>query len=171
MAKPRWLDEREAHLWRSWLRLNQELLSALEEQINRESGLSGADYAVLVPLSAAPDGMLRARELGREILWDRSRLSHQLGRMEKRGLVVREECAEDARGAMVRMSDAGRAAIQRAAPGHVAATRRYFFDHLSNREVDQLTTVIDRVLANLDSEEGSQRVRSSDSRAGQKRRR
>src|SRR6266850_3920144 len=154
MAKPRWLDEREAHLWRSWLRLNQELLSTLEEQINRESGLSGADYAVLVPLSAAPDGMLRARELGREILWDRSRLSHQLGRMEKRGLVVREECAEDARGAMVRMTDAGRAAITRAAPGHVAATRRYFFDHLSNKEVDQLTTLIDRVLANLDRDDG-----------------
>jgi DNA-binding MarR family transcriptional regulator len=167
MAKPQWLDEREAHLWRSWLRLNQELLSALEEQINREGGLSGADYAVLVPLSAAPDGMLRARELGREILWDRSRLSHQLGRMEKRGLVVREECVEDARGAMVRMTDAGRAAIQRAAPGHVAATRRHFFDHLSNKEVDQLTTVFDRVLANLDGDDGTNRRRDSDGRPGQ----
>src|SRR5206468_715033 len=57
MANPRWLDEREAHLWRSWLRLNQDLLSILEEQISRDGGLSGADYAVLVPLSAAPDGM------------------------------------------------------------------------------------------------------------------
>jgi DNA-binding MarR family transcriptional regulator len=171
MAKPRWLDEREAHLWRSWLRLNQELLSILEEQISREGGLSGADYAVLVPLSATPDGMLRARELGREILWDRSRLSHQLGRMEKRGLVVREECAEDARGAMVRMTDAGRTAIKHAAPGHVAATRRYFFDLLSNKEVDQLTIVFDRVLANLDHDDGSQRGRGSDGRAGQKPRR
>ena len=167
MAKPRWLDEREAHLWRSWLRLNQELLSTLEDQINREGGLSGADYAVLVPLSAAPDGMLRARELGREILWDRSRLSHQLGRMEKRGLLAREECVEDARGAMVRMTDAGRAAIQRAAPGHVAATRRNFFDHLSTKEVDQLTTLFDRILANLDEDDGSNR-RSS---AGQRPRR
>ncbi|MCU1461810.1 MAG: transcriptional regulator, MarR family [Acidimicrobiales bacterium] len=167
MAKPRWLDEREAHLWRSWLRLNQELLSILEEQISREGGLSGADYAVLVPLSAAPDGMLRARELGREILWDRSRLSHQLGRMEKRGLVVREECAEDARGAMVRMTDAGRAAIQHAAPGHVAATRRHFFDLLSKREVDQLTTVFDRVLANLEHNDSSERVRDSHGRAAQ----
>jgi DNA-binding MarR family transcriptional regulator len=150
MAKPRWLDEREAHLWRSWLRLNQELVAVLEDQINREGGLSGADYAVLVPLSAAPDGMLRSRELGREILWDRSRLSHQIRRMETRGLVVREECAEDARGAMVRMTDAGRVAIERAAPGHVAATRRYFFDLLSHKEVGQLTSVFDRILANLD---------------------
>src|SRR5207244_3531712 len=152
MAEPRWLDEREAHLWRSYLRLNQELLGILEEQISRDGGLSGADYAVLVPLSAAPDGMLRARELGREILWDRSRLSHQLRRMEKRGLVVREECAEDARGAMVRMTAAGRTAIQRAAPGHVAATRRFFFDLLSKKESAQLTTVFDRVLARIDGE-------------------
>jgi DNA-binding MarR family transcriptional regulator len=166
VAKPRWLDEREAHLWRSWLRLNQDLLSILEEQISRDGGLSGADYAVLVPLSAAPDGMLRARELGREILWDRSRLSHQLGRMEKRGLVVREECAEDARGAMVRMTDAGRTAIERAAPGHVAATRRHFFDHLSNKEVDQLTTMLDRMLANLERDDGRQRARASDAAAG-----
>ncbi len=154
MAKPRWLDEREAHLWRSWLRLIQELPSALEDQLSQESGLSRADYAVLVPLSEAPDGMLRARELGREILWDRSRLSHHLGRMEKRGLVVREECTADARGAMVRMTEAGRAAIDRAAPGHVAATRRQFFDLLSDKEVDVLTKVFDRVLANLGDDIG-----------------
>jgi DNA-binding MarR family transcriptional regulator len=72
-----------------------------------------------------------------------------LGRMEKRGLVVREECVEDARGAMVRMTEAGRAAIEEAAPGHVAATRRHFFDLLSHKEVDVLTKVFDRVLANL----------------------
>jgi DNA-binding MarR family transcriptional regulator len=150
MAKPRWLDEREARLWRSWIRLNQELPNVLEEQISRDAGLSGADYAVLVPLSESPDGMLRARELGREILWDRSRLSHHVSRMEKRGLVVREGCAEDGRGAMVRLTDAGRAAIEGAAPGHVAATRRHFFDLLSDEDVDALSAVFDRVLANLD---------------------
>jgi len=156
VATPQWLDEREAHLWRSWLRLNQELPGVLENQISRDGGLSGADYAVLVPLSESPDGMLRARELRREILWDRSRLSHHVARMEKRGLVVREECAEDARGAMVRMTDAGRAAITSAAPGHVAATRRYFFDLLSDEEVDDLTAVFDRVLANLDRAGGTE---------------
>jgi DNA-binding MarR family transcriptional regulator len=154
MAKPRWLDEREARLWRTWLRLNQELPKALEDQISRDGGLSGADYAVLVPLSESPDGMVRARELGREIFWDRSRLSHHLGRMEKRGLIVREECVEDARGAMVRMTDAGRAAIERAAPGHVAATRRHVFDLLSDKEAELLTTVFDRILTNLERTDG-----------------
>jgi DNA-binding MarR family transcriptional regulator len=151
MAQPRWLDERESHLWRSWLRMNNELVGRLEELVNRESGLSGADYAVLVPLSESAEGRLRARDLRREIIWDRSRLSHHLGRMEKRGLIVREECEEDARGSMVRLTDAGRAAIEGAAPEHVEATRRYLFDLLSDDEIAVLTTVFDRVLANLDT--------------------
>ena len=106
--------------------------------------------------------MLRARELRREILWDRSRLSHHVRRMETRGLVAREECAEDGRGAMVRMTDSGRAAIEGAAPGHVAATRRYFFDLLSNEEVDELTAVFERVLANLEHARGREGVPGAD---------
>jgi DNA-binding MarR family transcriptional regulator len=71
---------------------------------------------------------------------------------------------------MVRMTDAGRAAIERAAPGHVAATRRYFFDQLSDREVDLLTSMFDRVLANLEREASVDR-RGADGQAGQKPRR
>jgi DNA-binding MarR family transcriptional regulator len=153
MAETRWLDEPQSHLWRSWLRLNQELPGLLAELLNRDSGLSVADYAVLVPLSESSDGRLRARDLRREILWDRSRLSHHLGRMEKRGLIVREECEEDSRGAVVCLTDAGRAAIEGAAPGHAEATRRYFFDLLSDDEIAVLTTVFDRVLANLDTDD------------------
>jgi DNA-binding MarR family transcriptional regulator len=164
VTKTGWLDAREAHLWRSWLRLNQELPSVLEDQISRDAGLSGADYAVLVPLSESPDGMLRARELRREILWDRSRLSHHVRRMENRGLVMREECPEDARGAMVRITDTGRAAIEGAAPGHVAATRRHFFDLLSDQELDLLTAVFDRVLDNLDRDGAKTRSTKSSSR-------
>ena len=150
MAKTRWLDDREAHLWRTWLRVNQELPGLLADLINRESGLSAADYAVLVPLSESADGMVRARDLGREIYWDRSRLSHQVARMEKRGLVAREECEADARGAMIRLTPAGRTAIEAAAPGHVAATRQYFFDLVSDKEIDVLTNVFERVLAHLE---------------------
>src|SRR5436305_2168472 len=136
MARPRWLDERQQRVWQGYLHVNQDLIAALEQQLTRESGLSGADYRVLHPLSEAPDGLLRARDLGAEIGWDRSRLSHHLGRMEKRGLVTREECAEDARGLRVRLTKVGRRAIEEAAPGHVAAGRRYFFDPLSNDELE-----------------------------------
>jgi len=149
MAEPRWLDEREAHLWQAYRHLNQQLYAALEEQLLRDAGLSAADYHVLVPLSEAPAGVLRARDLGIDIGWDRSRLSHHVSRMEKRGLVVREECSEDGRGSMVRLTAAGRKAIEGAAPEHAVTVRRCFFDPLSDREIDTLTRVFDRLLEKL----------------------
>src|SRR5216683_2730866 len=149
MAKPRWLDERQQRVWQGYLHLNQDLIAVLEQQLTRDSGLSGADYRVLVPLSEAPGGLLRARDLGCEIGWDRSRLSHHLSRMENRGLVTREECAEDARGLMVRLTVVGRRAIEEAAPGHVEAVRRYFFDLLSKNEIETMAAVFERVLENL----------------------
>ena len=149
MAKPRWLDERQQHVWQGLLHLDQDLFAVLEQQLVRESGLSGADYKVLHELSVAPDGLLRARDLSCDIGWDRSRLSHHLSRMEQRGLVIREECAEDARGLMVRLTKAGRRAIEEAAPAHVEAVQRYFFDQLSKDEIDTMTAAFDRVLDNL----------------------
>src|SRR5438270_12172443 len=152
MVNPRWLDKREQRLWQGYLHLNQDLMAALEQQLGHESGLSGADYRVLHPLSQAPDGLLGARDLGSEIGWDRSRLSHHLSRMEKRGLVTREECAEAARGLMLRLTKAGRRAIEAAAPGHAEAVRRYVFDQLSNDGIGTVAAVCDRVLGNLKRE-------------------
>src|SRR5438067_1918444 len=152
MAEPRWLDERQQQVWQAYLHMNQHLFAFLEQQLAREGGLSGSDYKVLVPLSEAPDGLLRARDLGIEIGWDRSRLSHHLSRMEKRGLVVREECAEDGRGLMVRLTGAGRKAIEAAAPDHAEHVQRYFFDLMSKKELDTLGEVFERVLEHLTPE-------------------
>ena len=146
MANPRWLDARQQRLWRAYLDLNQHLSALLEDQLLQDSGLSGADYKVLVPLSEAATGVIRARDLCLQIGWDRSRLSHHLRRMEQRGLVVREECSEDARGTMVRLTDAGRRAIEGAAPQHVENVQRYFFETLSKRELETLSTVFERLL-------------------------
>ena len=149
MAKPRWLNEREQHVWQAYLHLNRRLSATLEAQLLRDAGLSGADYMVLVPLSEEPGGVLRARELGTDLGWDRSRLSHHVRRREKRGLVAREECSEDGRGLMVRLTDAGRSAIEGAAPEHAETTRRYFFDLVSKDELATLAAVFDRLLENL----------------------
>ena len=105
-------------MWKAYRDLYQELSTVLEDQLLSDAGLSGSEYAVLVVLSHAPDGVLRARELGSELDWDRSRLSHLVRRMEKRRLVDREECEEDARGSMVRLTDAGRATVDGVAPEH-----------------------------------------------------
>jgi DNA-binding MarR family transcriptional regulator len=149
VGEARWLDEREALVWRGIIGVRQQLGAVLERRMVLDGGLSGAEYALLVPLSEAPGGVLRARDLGRMIGWERSRISHQVTRMEKRGLVAREECGEDARGSMVRLTDAGRAAIVAAAPAHVAAVREHFFDVLTDAEIDVIGPALERVLDRL----------------------
>ena len=149
MARPQRLNERQRLLWKAYRDLNQEMSTVLEDQLLRDAGLSGSEYAVLVVLSHSPDGVLRARELGSELGWDRSRLSHLVRRMEKRRFVDREECEEDARGSMVRLTDAGRATVDGVAPEHSEAIRRYFFNALSSDELETLAVVFDRLLENL----------------------
>ena len=149
MARPQRLDERQRLMWKAYRDLYQELSTVMEDQLLRDAGLSGSEYAVLVELSHSPEGVLRARELGSELGWDRSRLSHLVGRMEKRRLVTREECEEDARGSMVRLTDAGRATVDGVAPEHSEAIRRYFFNALSNDELETFATVVDRLRDNL----------------------
>ncbi len=152
MARPRRLDEDQRLLWKAYRDLYQELSGALEAQLVRDAGLSGSEYAVLVTLSHTPDGVLRARELSRELGWDRSRLSHLVRRMEKRGLVAREDCSEDARGSMVCLTHAGRAAVDGVAPEHSEAIRRYFFNQLSSEELETLGAVFERLRNQLASD-------------------
>lgn len=154
MTEPQWLNAEEADVWAKYRRLRRNLHKAQERQLLRDSGLSAADYALLAPLSEAPEGLLRARDLGAEVDWERSRLSHQISRMEKRGLVTREACADDARGSMVRLTPAGRAAIEEAAPRHVQIVRRLFFDPLDAEEVRLFGQFLDRILAEVDAEMG-----------------
>ncbi|HEY0696996.1 MAG TPA: MarR family winged helix-turn-helix transcriptional regulator [Micromonospora sp.] len=154
MTSPRWLDETEQCAWRSYLRMHSRLTAQLGRQLQADSGLSLADYEVLVMLTDLPDGRLRPYELQRRLQWEQSRLSHHLGRMQRRGLVERQECPSDARGAFVVVTAAGREAIEAAAPGHVEAVRRYFLDHLTREQVQTLSHLANRVLGQLDAEAG-----------------
>ena len=146
MSEPRWLTPDQADVWAKYRRVRRELQRAQDQQLQRDSGLSAADYALLAPLSESAGGVLRARELGAEVDWERSRLSHQISRMEKRGLVTREPCADDARGSMVRLTEKGREMIEAAAPTHVENVRRLFFDPLTSDEVRLFGDFLDRIL-------------------------
>jgi len=151
MTNPGWLNDAEQRAWRAYMRMQAELTAQLGRQLQSESGLSLADYEVLVPLSEAADQRLRPVELQRCLQWEQSRLSHHLGRMQRRGLVGRVECPADGRGAFVVLTDTGRSAIEAAAPGHVASVRRLFFDHLSPEQVTTLEKLATRVLDRLDN--------------------
>jgi DNA-binding MarR family transcriptional regulator len=125
------------------------LNARLNKQMQDESGISIADFSVLVPLSEHPQGRMRVLELARALGWEKSRLSHQLSRMQQRGLIERSNCSEDRRGAFVVLSEQGRATVEAAAPRHVEAVRRYFFDELTESQVEALGALSEAVAARL----------------------
>lgn len=151
MEETAWLDERQQRAWRLFLRMQMHLRSRIHQELQRHSGLSEADYEVLVVLSESPHGRMRVFEIGDELQWETSRLSHHLTRMERRGLVRREKCPTDQRGAYIVLTDAGRDAIVAAAPRHVADVRRYFIDAITPEQLDELADIAERVLEALDA--------------------
>jgi DNA-binding MarR family transcriptional regulator len=149
MSEPRWLDDREQRAWRSLVIMQEGLSEYIERQLRAHSGLSSADYEVLAHMSEAPEGRMRSFALGRLLRWEKSRLSQHLTRMQKRGLVSREPCPTDQRGAVVVITERGRALIEKAAPLHVADIRKVLIDDATPAQLDTLTELGDQVRARL----------------------
>ncbi|WAZ19521.1 MarR family transcriptional regulator [Streptomyces cinnabarinus] len=150
--KERWLTPEEQHAWRNFVRLQERLGGRLGRLLQSESNVSAADFAVLVHLTDVPEGRQRYQDLSRALEWEKSRMSHHIARMVSRGMVVRQECPEDGRGAFVAITDAGRAAIEAAAPLHVEAVRSLFLDHVTPAELRTLAEISERVVAKLDED-------------------
>ncbi len=150
MSEVRWLNEREERAWRALQFMQMRLEAELARQLATDSGLSYPDYLVLIALTDHPDGRLRLFELGRVLGWEKSRLSHQVARMAARGLVKKEKCDSDRRGAYVAVTRQGRKEIGAAAPGHVATVRRLFVDVLTPEQLDVVADAAEAVLAQLD---------------------
>ena len=146
-----WLTADEQQAWRAYLRAGSLLTARLNRLLQADCGLSLPEYEVLVQLSEAPQGMLRPFQLGLALDWEQSRLSHMLSRMSRRGFVVRQDCAGDRRGADVVLTAAGRAAIESAAPGHVAAVRRLVFDQMDSEQAATFGQVFEAILAGLEN--------------------
>jgi DNA-binding MarR family transcriptional regulator len=154
----RWLSDDQQAAWRGLLRMTSRLNALLNHQLQEAHGLSLADYDVLVPLSEASDERLRVFEIAQTLSWEQSRLSHHLTRMRRRGLIERQECPTDHRGAYVVLTEAGRAAITATAPGHADLVRHLVFDGLTPGQVATLTEVTAHVLGRLVPETASPAV-------------
>lgn len=108
MTNPRWLNDEEQSLWRLMLAVNRKVSRGIDETLQLGSGLTSSEFAVLVNLSESPDHIIRLRDLCVSLNWDRSRTSHQIIRMEKRGLVVKKRCPDDGRGVYVQLTREGK---------------------------------------------------------------
>ncbi len=148
-APPQWLDEQEMRAWRAFIGGSQRLLEALNRELVETHGLSLDDYRILVLLSDSPTNAVRMRELADGIVSSRSRLTHQVRRLEEQGLVLRQECPSDGRGVLAVLTDAGRERLTSVAPTHVAGVRRHLVDGLSRAEQRCVADVFGRVDAAL----------------------
>ncbi|MDQ1734028.1 MAG: hypothetical protein QOH56_279 [Pseudonocardiales bacterium] len=144
------LTDRQAAAWASYQRMRTQLSGQLGRELTRNTGLSEADYEVLVAIIESPDGSVRSLALRCGLDWEKSRLSHQLRRMTERGLVIRDECLDDSRGFLVRASEAGRAAAESARRHYEGAVRRHVTDVLSADELDALAAIAERLLGQLE---------------------
>jgi DNA-binding MarR family transcriptional regulator len=149
-ADVRWLNEREERAWRALQFMQLRLEGRLARQLAEESGLSYPDYLVLVALTDREGGRMRPFELGAVLGWEKSRLSHHVTRMVDKGLVTKEACDADRRGAVVAVTRMGRRAIEKAAPGHLAAVRRLFIDRLTPSQLDAIGDAAEAVLAGFE---------------------
>jgi DNA-binding MarR family transcriptional regulator len=147
-GQPRWLSPDEQQTWRSTVHLSQLLFRQLDRDLNAH-GLNQHDYEILVELSEAPDRRLRMTELADATSQSRSRLSHQISRMEVRGLVRRDECEGDKRGTFAVLTREGMNAIERVAPDHVESVRRHFIDRLSPRQLEEIRDAFEPIVEYL----------------------
>jgi DNA-binding MarR family transcriptional regulator len=126
------------------------LTAELSRDLAEHSALSYPDYVVLVALTDQPHGRMRLFALGHQIGWEKSRLSHQVARMETRGLVKKEKCDSDRRGAYVVVTRHGMEDIEAAAPSHAKAVRRLFVDRLTPNQLDAVGDAAEAVLVAME---------------------
>jgi DNA-binding MarR family transcriptional regulator len=152
MGEPRWLDDEQQRAWRRLVAVTMLLPSALDAQLQRDAELTHFAYLVLAMLSETPGRALRMSELATRANSSQSRLSHVVARLEERGWITRQRCAEDARGYIAVLTDAGFDKVVATAPGHVDAVQSYVFEVLTPEQVRQLDEIAASVLTRLDPE-------------------
>lgn len=151
MSGPHWLDEVEAAAWRGLWAMSHMLFDRLGRELQAHSGLSLFEYDILVRLAAAPEQRMRMSDLATQVLSSRARLSYQIKGMLAQGLVIREECTTDRRGAFAVLTTQGARKLEDAAPGHVAEVRRHLVDALDPTQLQQLADIADAVETHLDT--------------------
>lgn len=150
MVETRGLEPEEWELWDSWMRAQRLLVRELERGLQRDCGISKAEFSVMVTLLRAPRDGMRVGELAESLDWDKSRVSHQLTRMERRGFVERTEYGADGRRAGVGLTAEGRDAARSALLVHGAHIRRHFLDALTPEQTAVVRAWSDQTAARID---------------------
>ncbi|MEU8876339.1 MarR family transcriptional regulator [Streptomyces javensis] len=151
MTETRDLDPEEWELWGAWTRAQRLLAQELDRALQRDFGISKAEFSVLMTLWRAAGRELRVGELSESLGWEKSRVSHQLTRMEKRGFVARTESGAHGRRTGTRLTAEGRSAVESAITGHAGNIRRHFFDPLTPQQADAIRAWSEQTIERLEA--------------------
>ncbi|GKQ40329.1 MarR family winged helix-turn-helix transcriptional regulator [Streptomyces sp. A012304] len=149
----RWLTPEEQRAWRAYVAAAGLLEDALDRQLQQQAGMPHLYYSILANLSEVPERRLRMTDLAERLTITRSRLTYAVTRLEKDGLVRREDCRWDRRGSVAVLTDEGMAVLERTAPGHVETVRATLFDRLTPEQVGQLEEICTSVVRGFQGEE------------------
>ncbi|MEV5720240.1 MarR family transcriptional regulator [Amycolatopsis mediterranei] len=149
----RWLNDAEMAAWRSYIVATLLLRQRLHRELSDRHEVSLTDYEVLVCLESQADHRMRMSELAMYMGSTKSKLSHQVGRLENAGLARRARDPEDKRGVITELTDEGQALLEKAAPTHVEGVREHLIDLLSPEEQATIAAVFERVRAHLSEPE------------------
>ncbi|MFI1994138.1 MarR family winged helix-turn-helix transcriptional regulator [Actinoplanes sp. NPDC020271] len=149
MAEPQTLKPEQWELWHLWMQAHRLLSQALDQDLQRQYGISKAEFSVLVTLHRTARGQMRVGELAESLTWEKSRVAHQLTRMENRDLVLRTDHETSGRRVAIGLTEKGRRAVENAILGHADNIRRYFFDTLTPEQAEAVHTwsrqTVDRI--------------------------
>lgn len=145
----RWLDEDEARAWTAFTTAHALLYRELEQSLKEEAGLSGLQYEILARLSEAPDAELRMAVLAHALVNSKSGLTYQVAQLEKAGLVARRNCKSDERAVYARLTEKGRALLEKTAPSHAGKVRELLFDALTRDQVRALADGLGEVVGRM----------------------
>ncbi|TXS41278.1 MarR family transcriptional regulator [Streptomyces sp. uw30] len=141
----RWLTPEEQRAWRAYIGAVHLMEDAMDRQLQQETGMPHMYYSILSTLSESPERRLRMTDLAERLKITRSRLTYAVTRLEKDGLVLREDCRWDKRSSIAALTDEGMTVLESAAPGHVETVRSMLFDRLSPEQVGQLEEIFTQV--------------------------
>ena len=146
----RWLTKEQQVHWRAWLTASKGLTDQLSRELQEQHGLTITDYEILVCLSESENNSIRMSDLATKTLLSRSRLSHQVDRMESAGLIERKMCPDDRRGQLAVLTKVGSKTLEAAAPDHVTGVRKHLVDLLSCEEYQALGSAAKKIANHLD---------------------
>lgn len=149
----RWLTEKEQRAWRAYIAATHLLEDAIDRQLQQDAGMPHLYYSILANLSDAPERSLRMTDLAEKTKITRSRLTYAVTRLEKDGLIRREDCQWDKRSSFATLTDEGMAVLERTAPGHVETVRSLLFDRLTPRQVEQLEEIFSGIAEAMEGDD------------------